>query len=155
MSDKSIKYGLIFIGIVLSIGVIYLIFKKQQPSSEFVVRQVTLKPVDNTVILKSIDKNIEKQLPWGEVTDEHLNITDTIYMLYDERERGLHWSSFSLTNEGPNPVYICVNKWKQPLAPLPVGRSISVDLKQRDSINKIYLKCDTGNNASVNIHAIK
>ena len=165
MAEKisTIQLGLIIMGVVACVGIIafMLIRSKEtvvlQPSTTKVQETVHLKPLgsEDTVLLSEINDNIERQLPVGEVTDEFVSVTDAIYEVWDEKENGLNWSSFTLSNNGPSPVYVCVNKWRQPLAPIAVGRSMSVDLKQRGAIKKIFLKCDAGGNANVTMHAIK
>lgn len=76
------------------------------------------------------------------------NVTDQIIEIYKQTDY-LPWSNFDLTNEGPNPVYFCVNKWLSPEAPLHVGRTINVPFKQKGGIKKVYLKCDKGQSAKV------
>lgn len=159
---STVQLGLIIMGVVACVGIIaFMLIKSKetgvlQPTTTRAQETVHLRPVNgNTVLLSEINDNIERQLPSGEVTDELVNVTDAIYEVWDEKENGLNWSSFTLSNNGPSPVYVCVNKWRQPLAPIAVGRSMSVDLKQRGAIKKIFLKCDAGGNANVTMHAIK
>ena len=70
-------------------------------------------------------------------------------MLYDEAANGLNWTSFDLSNNGPNDVYFSVNDWEWAEAPLPVGQTVNIDLKKRAAIKRVYLKCDNGETADV------
>lgn len=82
------------------------------------------------------------------------DITDQIYEIYKQTDY-LPWTSFDLTNIGPNPVYFCVNEWLSPEAPLPVGQSINIDFKKHGAIKKVYLKCDSGQRARVLFYIIR
>lgn len=81
-------------------------------------------------------------------------VTDQFTEIYKQTDY-LPWSSFDLTNNGPNPVYFCVNKWLSPEAPLPVGQTINVDFKRKGAISKVYLKCDKGETAKVSLYIMK
>ncbi len=102
-----------------------------------------------------IKEEIDTQQPVGEVTDMREAVTDQVKMLYDEAEHGLNWTSCSLVNDGPGGIYVAVNVWEQPAAPIPIGESIDIDLKRRGAIKKIYLVCDTGETSTVRLYALK
>ena len=106
-------------------------------------------------LLTDIKTELQSVKPVGEVTDEYITVTDTVYELYDIPNHGLHWTTCSIMNRGPNDVYVAVNEWKRPDAPLLVGESMSIDLSKRGSIKRIYFVCDSGERAVVRVHAIK
>jgi hypothetical protein len=83
-----------------------------------------------------------------------LKITDTVTML-DERDDVLNYTSFDLTNNGPNPVFFSVNSKDWPEAPLPVGQSINVDFKSKGGIKKIYFRCNKGETANIYLYILK
>lgn len=84
-----------------------------------------------------------------------VDVTDTVKMLYNEKTKGLNWSSFTITNIGNSPVYMAVNTWQKPESPIYPGENIDVDMKRRDAIKKIYLVCDKGKSSTVKIHAVR
>ena len=111
-------------------------------------------PPDNE-ILNQILTEIQNQVPEGKVLNREYTITEAITELYDEATDGLNWTSFDLSNNGPNPVYFSVNDWEWAEAPLPVGQTINVDLKKRAAIKRVYLKCNSGETANVSFHITK
>lgn len=120
--------------------------------------KVRLVPVSSQElgILSEIRDEIRDEAPIGMVFDMNLNITDQITDLYRQNPRAnLPWSSFNLTNNGPDIVYCCVNQWKQPEAGLTMGQSISIDLKKRNAIKRVYIVCNHGDNANVGLHVVK
>ena len=122
------------------------------PSSKPV--QVSLMPEIKPVLVE-IKKEIEIDKPVGEQTDMYESVTDQVKMLYDEANHGLNWTSCSLVNDGPSGVYVAINNWRQPSAPISVGESINIDLKQRYAIKRIYLVCDAGETSTVRLYALK
>ena len=112
-------------------------------------------PPTPTVVLQEIRDELKNDDPVGEVTDELVNVTEAVKMVYDDAQHGLNWAVCDVVNRGPNNVYVVVNQWKQPTAPLLPGESQNIDLGKRASIKKIYLKCDAGENAQVRLHALK
>jgi len=82
------------------------------------------------------------------------NVTSTITKLYEQKD-GFPWSSFTLYNNGPDPVYCCVNEWNGSEAPILVGQSVDIDFRKKHSIHEIFLKCDEGQTASVNMNIIE
>ena len=143
----------IFVGGMIAFFVITRYFKEEQtvPPDEPIPPPAN----DYIPILKAINKNIESQMPEGKVYNRKEYITSAITMLYDEATDGLNWTSFDLSNDGPNPVYFSVNDWEWAEAPLPVGQTINIDLKKRGAIKKLYLKCDTGETANVSFYIMK
>ena len=111
-------------------------------------------PPDNE-ILNQILTEIQNQVPEGKVLNREEHITDAITMLYDEETQGLNWTSFDLSNNGPNPVYFSVNDWEWAEAPLPIGKTINIDLKKRGAIKRVYLKCNSGETADVGFIIMK
>jgi len=105
--------------------------------------------------LKEIKDTLEIKTAKGEVFDRKVEVTDTIKMLYDKKGRGLNWTACDITNAGPDPVYIAVNKWIRPESPLAPGLTTNIDLGKRGAIKKLYLVCDKGKKATVHIRVLK
>jgi hypothetical protein len=112
-------------------------------------------PVTPTMVLQEIRDEMKSKNPAGEVTDELITVTDIVQDVYDEAQHGLQWTVCDVVNRGVNNVYIAVNEWKQPVAPLAPGESQNIDLGKRASIQRIYLKCDPGETTQVGLHAMK
>ncbi len=107
-------------------------------------------------ILTEIKNEIAIEKPVGEVSNLSVVVTDRITDLYSPNaEYGLPWSSFDFTNNGPDGVYLGVNQWDWPEAPLPVGQSLNIDFGQKGSIKRVFLKCDAGQTSNVSFHIIK
>lgn len=160
MKLDRVELGIIVVGIVACVGIIaYLVIRSREVPTTMenttvsAPRLIPINNADNNLILREINNSINMQIPKGEVTDENVDVTGAITELYQQKE-GFPWTSFSITNNGPDDVYVSVNTWRQPESPIPVGQTMSVDLKQRSSIKRVYLKCDQGNTTNVDIHAI-
>jgi hypothetical protein len=109
-------------------------------------------------ILTEIKKEIQDQVPEGEALDKSVSVTSAITEVYDtdyEAQKGLNWMSCSIFNKGDDDVYVSVNKWKWPEAPLSVGQTMNFDFSKKKAIKKIFLKCDAGKTATITIHAMK
>jgi len=92
-------------------------------------------------------------IPKGYVEPIELTVTDKISKITKNKYATMPWISFDLFNDGPNPVYVVVNRnFVTRRAPLNSGESLTVDMKA-PIIEKIYLFCDKGNTASVRIYA--
>ena len=155
-----------FIGIAIFVGgmVTILILRKFLSSNQLLtsgisspqMSKVVLKPVkDKSInILGDILDELKVEKPEGTTYDMRVNVTDQVTELYHQVQ-GLPWSSFDMDNKGPSPVYFCVNEWKSPEAPLPVGGSIHIDLKKRGAIKRVYLICDSGNSSTVSLFITK
>ena len=140
----------------LAVAIVWLLKPKETTASLSTPERVTLKPIDAAIpVLEAINENIEKQYPVGEVTDESITATENPSMLYDEAEHGLNWTSCNIINNGPNNLYVAVNSWKWPVAPLAPGQTMTVDLEVRNAIKKLFFRCDTGETANAYIHAVK
>ena len=147
-----------FIGVAIFVGgmvALILITKYLKEGEPVPPEEPTPPPNGYIPILKAINKNIETQMPEGKVYNRKEYITSAITMLYDEATDGLNWTSFDLSNNGPNDVYFSVNDWEWAEAPLPVGQTVNIDLKKRAAIKKVYLKCDTGETANVAFYIMK
>ena len=119
---------------------------------------IALQPLlhdESNALLKDIKTELQSTKPKGEVTDELVDVTSAVYDLYIEGPDGLAWTTCSIVNQGPNDVYVAVNVWKQPDAPLPTGESMNIDLGVRGAIKRIYMVCNAGETATVRLHAIK
>jgi len=108
----------------------------------------------DTNLLREIRDDARSRIPVGEQSDELVSVTEAISELYQQKE-GFPWSSFDVVNNGPDPVYVSVNEWRQPEVSIPIGQSLSIDFKQKGAIKRVFLKCDNGDTASVGIHYIK
>jgi hypothetical protein len=129
------------------------------PSS---VNGITNNPATGNAILPietpsdpDISETIKAQQPAGSLSTRSYTITSTVKMLWSRRQNGLQWTSFDLINQGPDPVYVSVNTSDFPEAPLGVGQTLNVDLKQRGAIDKVYLRCDAGKTANVDLWVVK
>lgn len=90
--------------------------------------------------LISPDLGALPQSPKGEVFTRSINVDTSVYLLDDRHLGGLNWTSFDLTNNGPDGLYFSVNNMDMPESALPAGETIHIDFKQRQSIKKIYLQ---------------
>jgi len=107
-------------------------------------------PVDT-----GISQTIQKQQKAGSLSTRSYTVNSAVKMLWNRREGGLQWTSVDFVNNGPDPVYISVNTSDFPLASLPVGQTLNVDLKQHGAIDKVYLRCDQGKTANVDLWVVK
>jgi len=105
--------------------------------------------------INEIKSCLEKSKAKGEIYDMKVNVTDKVKMLYDSRSKGLNWTACDITNAGPDPVYIAVNKWRRPQIPLAPGLTTNIDFGKRGAIKKVYLVCDEGKKATVYIRILK
>ena len=101
-----------------------------------------------------IHKEINIEKPVGDLVDIRETITDVITELWEQKD-DFPWTSCSVVNDGPGGVYVVANAWKQPVAPIPLGESIDIDLKMRGALKKLYLICPSGETATVRIYALK
>ena len=159
MRLDRVELGIIVVGIIACVGIVAYMFIRirETPLRTNMMAAPRLIPVNNNTdsnsILREINNSINMQVPIGEVTDENVDVTGVITELYQQKE-GFPWTSFSITNHGPDGVYLSVNTWRRPESPVPAGQTVSIDLKKRGAIKRVYLKCDAGDTANVDIHAI-
>jgi len=154
-------YTAMLIGVAIFIGgMVTIIFLNKylssQPQTSF--QQVTLKPVESKEsisLLSDIKEEIKKEKPSGQVFNMALNVTDQLTDLYDQYRHKMPWSKVDITNNGPSPLFLCVNEWEWSQSPLQVGTSINVDFQQKDSIRRLFLKCDAGKNTNVSLYIVK
>jgi len=106
-------------------------------------------------VLEEIRDTLKNEKPKGESTSELITTTDSVYELYDRQYGDLGYTSCSIINTGPDPVYFSVNKWEMPNASLGVGESANVDLGRRCGIKRLFFICESGKTATVKVHAIK
>jgi len=155
-------YTAMLVGISIFVAgmlVLYLLIRHfSHPSTAvtyvpYVIRE-KVEQNDGEIIsaLNDIKKAITSQYP-SQVTDMVVNVGDKVKMLYGKN--GLGWQSFTITNVGSSPVYLAVNDWKRPEAPIYPGENIDIDFKRSGAIERIYLKCDEGQSTTVKIHAVK
>jgi len=134
----------------MCVGMCYMIPEKPIPEIQ------PFEPA--TAILQEIKQEIQDQVPEGEALDKKVEVTNAITEVWDtdyEAQNGLNWMSCSIFNKGPNDVYVSVNKWIWPEAPLSVGQTMNFDFSKKKAIKKIFLKCDDGGIATIHIHAMK
>lgn len=151
------------VGILAGGIVVYLItrhFIHKNPSGDEAMKLIPIhENQDSLSVLRQIRDNQEILIPAGTVYDDEVDVTDAIMMFDGINERGgreyLNWTSCDVINKGPDPVYVDINDWKNPRSSLTIGQSMNVDLKKRGAIKKLYLKCDSGNTATVGIHYMK
>ena len=128
-------------------------FQEQQPSTPSQPVQVKLWPTEN--ILTEIKDEMVSEKPLGLVFNRSYDVTDQLLMIDQQREHAFPITSFDLTNVGPNPIYFSVNEWDWPEAPLPVNQSININLKRQGAINKVYLKCDSGETSKATMYIVR
>lgn len=90
-------------------------------------------------------------------------ITDSILEINSDKLPSLPWISFTLFNDGADPVHVYVNEYgkeeSQYISPEPTdptigsGDSMVVDMKA-SKIRKLILFCDNGKTATVRIFAM-
>lgn len=142
-------------------GKYFLIPDKVQPSTLF--RPLMLQPLEVQtqeeksvrMLLSDIKEEIQNQVPAGVSDDKYLAVTDVICMYTGSDDGPLNYTSCSVVNTGPNNVYVSVNEWNNPEAPITPGESQNFDFSRRGAIKKIFLICNAGETANVKIHAMK
>jgi hypothetical protein len=144
-----------FVGVILFVGgmvaVVLLMRYLNKPTLKTQAQaQVSYSPVPQNVNV-SVDANV----PSNEFSTRNETITDFITMLYDDQFKGLQWDSFDIVNNGPDNVYFSVNNHDSMESSIAPGQSVTVDLKQKHAIKKVYLKCDTGKTANVSLYILK
>jgi len=98
---------------------------------------------------------IEKEEYTKEAWSIDSDITDQLYEYYQEKD-GLPWTAVTIDNRGPDNLYYAANHWKGgSIGSLEEGESYEIDFKQRDSIKKLFLKTDDGQQTVAHLHIIK
>ena len=100
------------------------------------------------IIVKDKKEPIVKTKPITQTYNLAVTVTDQILELYKQTDY-FPWTSFDMTNVGPSDIYFCVNQWLSSDAYLPVGQTINIDFNQKETIQKIYLKCNRGEQTKV------
>jgi len=89
--------------------------------------------------------------PLGKIISLNPNVSDSNLVLEDEDY--MPWISFSLFNDGPDPVYVAVNEDEASSeGPISRGEQMSVDMGTR-LIDKVILVCDVGEECSIRLKA--
>lgn len=152
-------YKAMVIGVALFVGGMITIL--------LITRYLTPSATANTVVLKEItkpryeEKTMQPQpkiIPYIPVSNEEgfnisVDVSDEIIELYQQKD-GFPWNSCDITNNGPSPVYVCVNQWKEADAPLEVGNTWNIPYN-RGSIRRVFLKCDAGNSTRVSMYVLR
>jgi len=150
--------GLIVAGIVACVGIVALVILKLRNTTVPTASQKYLQPsvqYSETPTPAIAVYPATETVPTGELFDLKVNVSDTITELYKSETQYFPWTSFDMDNNGPDPVYFCVNKWYSPQAPIQPGGTIHVDLKRQGAIKRVFLKCDSGQSSNVSFYIIK
>jgi len=129
-------------GIIATLILIKLLNKEQepQPSTEY------------TIFEERTSKQPEMV---KEFFTRSYTISDTMLMLDENSQEGLPWSSMDLTNNGPNPVYLSINNHDSMESPLPSGQTINIDFKQKQTIRRLFFRCNTGETANIRLYIVR
>lgn len=125
----------------------------------YLINKYFSNPMATPLVLQPLNKQqpVINYNTYSQPVEEHseytasrnYDITDSSKLVTD-----ISWDSIDIVNNGPNPVYISVNRWERPDAPLRVGNSMSFSFG-KDGIKKIYFKCDSGETANVDVYITK
>ena len=154
-------YEHMFVGIAIFVGgmvtIILLMKYLNQPASA----QASPEPIPSVIPVMNLSKQLDKinnsinlQIPKGTFENRTIVVDDTITLIDKKEEGGLNWHSCDCTNDGPSGVYIGINKWDSPEAPLPAGQSLNINMG-KGAIDKLYLKAETGGTATLRFYIIK
>lgn len=80
------------------------------------------------------------------------SVTDAVTQLDATSISTMPWITFTLYNDGPDPVYVQVNEQRALKAPLRANEQIKYNMKH-SAIRRVYLQCVTGGTADVRIFA--
>jgi hypothetical protein len=156
LSDKTETYISMLVGVTLFVGgmiaVIILMKLLGQPQLKAQAQPQRQDYVSQNV---NVPVTVDANASSNEFSTRNETITDFITMLYDDQFKGLNWTSFDIVNNGPDPVYFSVNNHDSMQSSITPGQSVTVDLKQKHAIKKVYLRCDTGKTANVNFYILK
>ena len=135
---------------------VFNLFTLQTPTTKTTLTPKPLEPLPlpQLQVLENINQNILTQIPQGQTDDRLISVTDTVQMITDDAYNGLNWMQVDLYNNGPSSVHYSINTKDRAATSLLPNESISIDLKQRGAIKKIYLFCDTGNTTTVSLHGL-
>lgn len=155
--ESSEVYKNMFVGIVIFVGgMIALVLLNKYLNGQPLLSFPMQKSIPQRLQpLEDASEAIHSTQPLGEAFDMEVNATAGITEIYDPTTHKIPWTSFDMNNNGPDPVYFCVNEWRDPQAPLMPGKSINVDMKKQGAIKKVYLKCDQGKTANISFYIIK
>jgi hypothetical protein len=104
--------------------------------------------------LAEIQESMQR-VPTGNVEPIKLQVTDALTRISFRVFSPSPWFSFTLFNDGPDPVYPDVNKSvnaRGRFVPLNAGDQLQVDMHS-PKIKEIWLSCDPGKKAVVRIFA--
>lgn len=165
---KAMLFGIaIFIGGMITIIILkkFLTDEAEQPVQ---YRQVSLRPIEipteieipaetneTVALLNDIKNELQSGKPSGQVFNLDFEVTDQIKDIKSRAKCKLPWSKVDIINMGPSPVYFCINEWYWSEAPIEPGLSINVDFNKRDSIKRLYLKCDKDLTSNVRLQIVK
>lgn len=105
----------------------------------------------------NLRQDFEATIPKGVFEPLTVPVTDSKTILEPPpkgRIETMPWISSVICNDGPDDVYMIVNKGEIPKPPIPPGEQIEVDMK-KPQLKKLTFFCLSGENASVRIYAIK
>ncbi len=97
----------------------------------------------------------KETIPVGKFKPLTISVTDSITELSPLNVPTMPWMTFTIYNDGPNPVFIMVNEeFIQEVTPLNSGENITVNMKKRQ-IAKIFLHCAPGLTTSIRIFSLR
>lgn len=156
----------LFVGGMVALLFLSKFFNQNEPVAT--AQRVVLRPVEtkneaitfmqdteSVTLLRDIRDELKIEKPEGHVFNMSLDVTSQITDLYDQARHKMPWSKVDIINMGPSPIYFCVNKWDWSEAPIEVGLSVNVDFQKKDSISRLFLKCDNGLNSNVRLQIVK
>jgi len=103
------------------------------------------------LLLDDILVTLKRKVPEGIVDPIKVEVTDKLVPVKEAKP----WIYADIRNDGPDPVYVMINKIISPGVRMPVlepAGMLSVDMKE-SLIKVIYLICEKGKKATVRIFA--
>lgn len=100
--------------------------------------------------LEDIKNEMEESKPIGIKKDYKIDVVPK-----RKKYEDLDWYSFTLFNDGPDPIYIECNERIFSETPIKKGESLIVESERRSGIKWIILFCDKDKEAKVRIQALR
>jgi len=100
-------------------------------------------------------QDYQQTIPKGMLLPIELTITDKLTVIDRNTPRmNIPWMTFDIFNDGPDPVYIAVNKnYIEWIAPISIDESLTVNMR-KTQVEKVLLQCKKGKKANVRIYAL-
>lgn len=117
---------------------------------------------DIASLLEALLDMERERVPDGTFGGFPLDVSDEVVELSPKAKDVPHpvvsampWMSCQIMCDGPDPVYVLVNKRRYVVHPeLRKGESVNIDMKKK-GIEKIFLYCDKGKSSRVRIFALR